>query len=138
MVSFAGPLVVFVIVNGTVRSGLRSAIALARFVMNSDEAADPVKRAQARIDSELVESRFLMVMMIVYPSLCRTICQCFSCKPFDDGEFKYLRVDYSMSCIDSVRYTSMVCLAILMLLVWAFGIPLSLYVSLFKVNLCRI
>jgi hypothetical protein len=78
---------------------------------------------------------FIRVMLLAYPAISRTICQSFRCDEYDGGdtygEPKLLKADLSIDC-DGVRYEPMVAYAALTLLIYSIGIPLVLFLKLYK------
>jgi len=73
---------------------------------------------------------FLFLTFLVFPSVCTTIFQTFSCHKLDNGE-SYMRADYSIDC-DSGEYTTAQVWAGLMIFVYPIGIPLLYFILLFS------
>ena len=69
-----------------------------------------------------------------YSAISRTICQSFRCDAYDDGTSEglaYLTADKSIDC-HSLRYAGLVCYAVLALLVYSIGVPVALYLRLWR------
>ena len=48
-------------------------------------------------------SYFVVVLLLVLPTISRRVCQTYQCRSFDEGEYSLLVADYSISC-DSERW----------------------------------
>lgn len=83
----------------------------------------------AEITNSTVDRAFLLVF-IVYPALTNKIFEAFSCRDFGHGG-SVLEVDYEMSC-DSATYTKVLFAAIVLLMLWPIGIPLGIFVAMFR------
>lgn len=78
---------------------------------------------------------FMQALLFAYPPISRTICQSFRCSDFDDDgkgrDVSFLTADMSIDCSED-RYWAMVVYANLCVLIYSVGIPLVLFLKLFK------
>ena len=70
-----------------------------------------------------------LVLWFIYPACCAKIFHFFVCDTMPDGDTRYLRVDYSISC-DAPERAAFLLYAVLMGLLYPVGTPLLYYVIL--------
>ena len=76
----------------------------------------------------------MQVLLFSYPAISRTICQSFRCSSFEDGTDEgalFLTADMSIGCKGDT-YSGMTAYASLCVLIYSVGIPLFLWLKLFK------
>ena len=74
----------------------------------------------------------LLVLFATLPTASTPALRTFACRKFDDG-ISVLEADYSVSC-KSRRYSYFRCLAALVVVAWPLGVPLSIFLALYRVR----
>ena len=67
--------------------------------------------------------RFLVVIILVLPTISRRICQTFQCRIYDDGDFSLLVSDLATSCVGA-KYDFFYYYSALMVCIYPLGVPL--------------
>jgi len=91
-------------------------------------AAAKMEDGEAKVSTMAKSNQFFKNMtyflFIIYPSICKSVFNCFPCDEFETGEgtIRKLRADYRIDC-DSSRYSNFVWFPYLCALLYAAGIP---------------
>jgi len=73
---------------------------------------------------------FARFMLLAYPAISRTICQCFRCDEYVGGDV-LLKADLSIAC-ETDQYVGMVVYAVLCSLIYSAGIPAVVWLKLWR------
>ena len=89
-------------------------------------------RNSSQKDKTTCVSYYVQGLFLFLPTISTTICETFRCTSFDHGDFEYLAVDYEVDCHSEYYRKYMVGYAVLACLVYPVGVPLGMFLWLWK------